>query len=555
MTVKTILVADDFEDNRLVLKNILKKEDDIKIIEACNGQEAVDLAKKHIPNLILMDIMMPVKDGLASIKELREYKATSRIPIVAVTALDSTQDKLESIAAGAIDFVTKPIDPIEIKQRIRTLLALHGSILERENELKCLNEQLEKKVLEKSEALIRHYRIDTFTELPNRVALNEFLENGEAGYLLQIKVSQLDDLHIFYGHEPGDMLVLHLANLLKDFAQKTGNLAFKFSSNAFMFFIRGEHSKEHIERLTQKMLKLFDENPYILLEEIKIYPKIYIGGAHAHPKGIQNTTSALSYAKKNNTEIHLYDNACTLASQSISNLKMIETIKNAIKQDGILVYHQPIVDLQNHTGKKYECLMRMRDREGNIVAPGYFLPIAMRSGLYPKLTEILIHKVFEHFPKDGVCLNLNLSVLDIQNKKVVDKILDSLAKIPAEKCTFEITESEGLENYEEAKRFISRIKQSGAKIAIDDFGSGYSNFSHLMELDVDFLKIDGSLIKHLDTNKNAVKVVKAIVDFASKLGIKTVAEFVHNETIHTIVKELGCDMGQGYYYGAPQPTY
>ena len=120
------------------------------------------------------------------------------------------------------------------------------------------------------------------------------------------------------------------------------------------------------------------------------------------------------------------------------------------------------------------------------------------------------------------------------------------------KIIFEILESEGIENYEEVSSFIDEMKSLGCKIAIDDFGSGYSNFEHLLKLNINYIKIDGSLIKNIDTDKYAQIVIETIVDFASKLNITTIAEYVHNESVHEKVKKLNIHRSQGFYLAEPQ---
>jgi EAL domain-containing protein (putative c-di-GMP-specific phosphodiesterase class I) len=122
-----------------------------------------------------------------------------------------------------------------------------------------------------------------------------------------------------------------------------------------------------------------------------------------------------------------------------------------------------------------------------------------------------------------------------------------------DRVTFEMLESEAIIDYDSIERFITKVKRKGAKIAIDDFGSGYSNFAHILNLDVDYIKIDGSLIKNIDKDKNSFKIVKLLVQFAKESNIKTVAEFIENEKILNIVKDLGVDYGQGYYLGKPSP--
>lgn len=120
------------------------------------------------------------------------------------------------------------------------------------------------------------------------------------------------------------------------------------------------------------------------------------------------------------------------------------------------------------------------------------------------------------------------------------------------RVVFEIVESESIEKFEQVRNFIEKVKSYECKIAIDDFGTGYSNFEYLLKLNADYIKIDGSMIKDIDTSKEAEIVVSTIVGFAKKMGIKTIAEFVENESILEKVKEMGIDYSQGYYFSAPK---
>ncbi len=147
---------------------------------------------------------------------------------------------------------------------------------------------------------------------------------------------------------------------------------------------------------------------------------------------------------------------------------------------------------------------------------------------------------------------MNLSIDDIKDANTVQEIINTIIKTnTASRIVFEILESEGIENYDEVEGFITQIKSLGAKIAIDDFGTGYSNFEHILKLNVDYIKIDGSLIKNIEENKKHQIIVETIVDFAKKMGSKTIAEFVCNENIFSIVKNIDVDFLQGFYIGKP----
>jgi c-di-GMP phosphodiesterase len=193
--------------------------------------------------------------------------------------------------------------------------------------------------------------------------------------------------------------------------------------------------------------------------------------------------------------------------------------------------------------------------DGTVLSPFWFLEHAKKSKLYDKLTRIMITKTFAVFEHLEYEFSLNLTVYDIvsaDTRAYIYKILEHSSA--SKRAVFEIVESEGIVNYEEVIEFIRHVKQFGCKIAIDDFGTGYSNFSYLSKLDVDYIKIDGSLIKNINSDEDHLLTVESILFFARKKGIETIAEYVEDESLFNKVLELGIDYSQGYLFSTPQPT-
>ena len=168
----------------------------------------------------------------------------------------------------------------------------------------------------------------------------------------------------------------------------------------------------------------------------------------------------------------------------------------------------------------------------------------------------MIDKVFaEMFHHPTLQCSINLSIEDIQDAQMNNYIIDKTKQCPySDRIIFEILESEGIENYETINTFITEIKKYGVKVAIDDFGAGYSNFVYITKLDIDYIKIDGSIIRNIDTDITSQIITKTIIDFASQLNIKTVAEFVHSQSVHNYLQTLSLSNLQGYYFGEPSPT-
>jgi len=232
------------------------------------------------------------------------------------------------------------------------------------------------------------------------------------------------------------------------------------------------------------------------------------------------------------------------------NLQTIKLIKDAVNEEKVVSFFQPIVQNSSKQIVKYESLVRIKEKD-KIISPFFFLDIAKKSGYYLKITEIVLEKSFSVLEKTDKEISINLSALDITYPILRRKIFSLLKEYGGKRVTFELLEDEKIHNYEELMRFIKAVKEYGVKIAIDDFGSGYSNYMRLLDYQPDILKIDGSIIKNLD-KPYSMSILKSIINFAKEQNLQTVAEFVENEEIYKQLLNLGVDFSQGYYFGKPE---
>jgi len=237
------------------------------------------------------------------------------------------------------------------------------------------------------------------------------------------------------------------------------------------------------------------------------------------------------------------------------NMEIISMVKMAIQKNNIISYFQPIVD--NNTKKiiKYESLVRLIDNKNNIIVPYFFLDVSKKGKYYTKITQIVLKNSFEVMVNIEQDVSINLSALDIESpfiRKYIFLLLDQYKEY-SHKIIFELLEDESIKNFQTVVEFINEVKKYGVKIAIDDFGTGYSNFERLLDYQPDILKIDGCLIKNILTDKYSLSIVETIVSFAKKQNIETIAEFVENEKVYILLKKLGVDYTQGYYFGKPMP--
>lgn len=393
---------------------------------------------------------------------------------------------------------------------------------------------------------------DTLTLLPNRKRLIEIISKYENGMLLIIDIDKFQEINDLYGDIAGDEILKETANILKESLPIAQAELFKLHADEYAIYYPSDLSYCEIEKLALHISHII-ENTTFEINGTQIYISVTMGVAYGNTFLLNYSDIALKLAKKRKKRFLIYDTSMHIEYEYEQNLHWTKRIKDAISNDMIEPLYQPIVNTQTKQIVKYEALMRMVDKNGDYIAPIHFLELAKKNKLYPELTKIMIIKTFEKAKTLNVQVSINLSVEDILNENIHTIILEKLKEYKlADKIVFEILESEGIENFDQVKEFIQEVKKTGAKISIDDFGTGYSNFEYLMKLNVDYIKIDASMIKDIDKNKNSQIVTETIINFAKKMDIKTIAEFVHSKDVYEVVKDMGVTYSQGYYFGEPK---
>jgi diguanylate cyclase (GGDEF)-like protein len=412
---------------------------------------------------------------------------------------------------------------------------------------------LEKEVENKTVQLRGQLYTDTLTGCPNRIRLLEDLANADDGILLIINVDGFQQINDFYGHIAGDHVLSSLSETLKQITGTQPDMTvYKLSGDEFAIFTSHSIGYNSLE-LFLKGLGERIENVPIYYEEAKIKIQVTMGTTVNIHDGMEKADIALKTARINHKPFMIYDGSLNIEDQYHQNMQWVQRLTEAIEKDRIVAYYQPIFD--THTGAvvSYECLIRLIEKDGTVLSPFHFLEISKKARLYTRLTRIMVEKSCRHFSDKTDHFSINLSVDDILDEDTVSFIKEQIQKHGVqEQIIFEILESVGIENYSEVLSFIEEMKRLGCRFAIDDFGSGYSNFDHLLQLKIDYIKIDGSLIRNLHTDTNAVSIIEAIVYFAHKRQLICVAEFVHNAEVYEIVKSLGIDRSQGFFLGEPR---
>lgn len=392
---------------------------------------------------------------------------------------------------------------------------------------------------------------DQLTGLRNRDALKKDIDVTKSYICVVINIDNFSDITEFYGGFIGDDVIKETAHRLQNVFK--GSLLYRLQGDEFAILKQVPlHYEEQklIDVIKYKLKSIFESSYYLDGLEILITATsgISIGDRYC----LRNANLAFKDAKDKNYGYAVYRPELLEKFANFKiNKELAADIKNAIKEDQIIPYFQPIID--NETGKiiKYEALARLKKKD-TIVSPISFIDISKKIKYYHKITRAILKKSF-HTINDlkEIGISINISIEDIANIRTFNLIIELLSKNSTnQNITFELVETEGIEDDELFHKFVNTIKSYGAKISIDDFGTGYSNFAYLAKLEPDFLKIDGSLIKNIENQKD-FDVVQTVVDFAKMYNIKTIAEFVENEVIYQLVKKLGIDYSQGYYFSKP----
>ena len=392
---------------------------------------------------------------------------------------------------------------------------------------------------------------DELTTLPNRKKLIETLSFENDAILMILNIDKFQHINDLYGDKIGNDIIKNTANIIKENVSKEA-LLFKLHADEYALYLPTEAVYEEIKVLALHLANCIENHTFVINEN-EIYINATIGVAYGTSYLLNNADMALKLAKKKRQKYLIYETSMNIEHEYEQNLKWSKRIKDAIENNRIEPLFQPIVDTKTSKIVKYEALMRMIDEKGEYLSPIHFLELAKKNKLYPKLTKIIIEKTFEIFKNIDAQVSINLSVHDVLNEDVYSTIIEKLNEYKlGDKIVFELIESDGIENYKEVIEFINEVKKTGAKISIDDFGTGYSNFEYIMKLKVDYIKIDASMIKDIDKNLNSQMVTETIIDFARKMNIQTIAEFVHSQSVFDVVKEMGIDFAQGYFFGKPQ---
>ena len=405
---------------------------------------------------------------------------------------------------------------------------------------------------ERLDAVQKRLYSDTLTELPNRNRLLSDLSQGRSVTIAIVNIDHFKEINDYFGQKAGDHVIRELGNRILAAATGRGGAVYRLHADEIAVVISASYDRDQLDEWGRALTSRCQDQPYVYENET-LRLDVSIGIAVTNSRHLEKVDMALAVARTRKTFV-IYRPELEVIKRYADNLHWLHVLREAVEQDRIVPYFQPILNNATGTVDKFESLMRIRAADGQIIPPGAFFTLAKKSKMYPLLSQAIIRKTAGIMRGAERKVSINVSLEDITHPDVLDVIERVVSERGlGERIVLELLESEGIENYGEVSQLIERMKRHGCTIAIDDFGSGYSNFEHILRLRVDFLKLDSSLIKPIADDANARSIVETIVSFARKLGIQTIAEYVHNEAVQSVVRSIGVDHSQGYFISPPRP--
>ena len=547
-----MLIVDDVEINRAILMQFFRN--DYIIIEAANGKEALDVMEKQPVDIVLLNLVMPVMDGLELLSILKKREKFVDIPVIATTARNEGDSEVRAMEMGAADFITKPYNPTIVRCRVHNVMA------RLENEWRKLEQAAkDRQILE-----MRHYiELDSLTGIYNREAFY-----SKAAALLQSETEQ--EYAIVY-------LDISYFKVINDlFHVETGNLILKTAAAYFKTIsanlgVCGRLEADHfalclpVRTLQMDMLiQGLDDavNSLSISHSILFYAGVYPVDNVFLPVDQMCDRAHMALNTVKGRYMTRYAHYDTNMRELILEEQMIlREMEFALAEKQFQIYLQPVYSLKDKRTVSAEALVRWIHPLKGVISPARFIPIFERNGFIVKLDHFVWEeacKVLAEQKKAGSVLpiSVNVSRVNFYSGDFLDSVMALLQKYDLEPwmLKLEITETAYTENPRQLLSIMRSFQEKGFKVLMDDFGSGYSSLNMLKNVPVDILKVDMGFVQDVENSDRAALIMKSIVQMAEWIHMGVVIEGVETKPQLDFLEEIGCNDIQGYYFSKPLPV-
>ncbi len=553
--ISILHIEDSEADIHLVTEQLHRKSrTNYKIENSSTLSTAIEKLKDHSYDIIFLDLSLPDSTGIDTLEKVRRCNRDT--PIIVLTGSHDETIINEVIHYGAQDYIHK--DEFSLKIIDRTI-----------------RYAIERKKTEKELQLLAHH--DALTKLSNRPIfmdrLKHALENTKRQVIENHVVVMLLDLDNFktindtMGHAVGDALLIQVANRLKNCVRDTDTVA-RLGGDEFTILYENVKDLSTVNAIANKIINTLAE-PFII-DNRPIFTTCSIGVSSSNDEKDVNAESILKnsdivmYAakKKGGNQVGFFTRELQVTAQIRNNLE--KNLRVAIEEDQLELYFQPQIDIQ--TGKLYgaEALVRWSHPDYGIIPPNGFIPALDDTGLIIPATEWIIANalgLWEQWLKQGIVnedmhVSINIPPKFIRQQKAYETISEICSNFSLQKhqIEFELTEDAFIDITPKNLEALKNLKEDGFRLAIDDFGSGYSSLGYLKAFPIDCLKLDRIFVKDIIDSPKDAAIAEAMIELCNKIGVNLIAEGVDSQEKLNLLEDLGCKIIQGFYFSKPLPA-
>lgn len=536
----TVLIADDSLSARNLLEAILKPEG-FRFLFAETGEKTLEIALREKPDLLLLDVILPDLSGFEVCRKIRENPHLAPMPILMITGLKDRDSRIEGYSAGADAFISKPLDPLEVLTRVRSI--------QRQNRFL---------------PFLYHKWLDLPNEILFRDYCDRIIQEALPGQQFSIVAIRLDNAAFLvkYLRQIEDQsLIRRIAAAIQGEDKRAALLAYQ-SDGTFFLLLSGQDpveaygfAREMVERLS---------GPMEITGGALLF-KATAGGTSypVHGKDAQSLMEkarmVLEEAVAGHQEVLFYDVKTETAIHH--KLKLPAAIFKGLEQGEFLLHYQPQISLSDGKIREVEALIRWNSSQYGFQLPAFFIPEANASGAILPLGEWVLEEglsFLKSLEQEGLevpVLAINVSPLQFADLKMEEKFIEKTRTIGISpgNLKVEITEDALIADPALASRRLGALKKMGFRISIDDFGTGYASLAYLRDFPADEIKIDRSFTMNLSPGSYEHILTEHFVSLIQDLGMESVAEGVETEGQLSLLEKMGCHRGQGYYFSKPLP--
>jgi diguanylate cyclase (GGDEF)-like protein len=562
-----ILIVDDELSNRKLLEALLRPEGYITL-SACNGEEALAMVAQDPPDLILLDVMMPVLDGYQVASLLKADHATANIPIIMVTAQIDRGARLAGLHSGAEEFLTKPVDRAELWLRVRNLLRLKELSDFLQNQGALLEQQVQARTAD-----VQHMaQYDALTGLPNRIlfkeALAKSLVHAAAGgwqvAVFGIDLDHFKNVNDSLGHTLGDRMLVQVGERLAACAGIRDGVG-RLGGDEFALAVLLEDGQKGAARMANRIRDALRGRYRLGTEESRTSASI---GISLYPDDgatpevlLANADKAMYSAKQAGRDTSRFFTA-QMNAEVQARLQLELSLRRAVENSEFVLHYQPKVEIASGRIVGVEALLRWQRPGHGLVLPTEFIPMLEDIGLINRVGSLVIATVCKQMGRwlrssiGPVQVSVNVASRQFLDGDLAAEVVEALAsnQVPPELLELELTESSLMTNTLRTMATLQELRQRGVKISIDDFGTGYSSLAYLGRFPIDKLKIDIEFVREITGTGNGAAIALTIIRMAHSLNMEVIAEGVETAEQLEFLREHQCEQMQGFHFSAALPV-